>query len=366
MRWLVAVLLATFTPAAWTMPRPGPVRPADPENELRRVITRLEVGAPVTYGNLTIFPVKGAEQATRDYLTLDEALGKGYLKVTEVGSGRVDQVQVENTSDRYVFMMAGEVIVGAKQDRMLSDDVVMPPRSGRLLVRVYCTERGRWSGPTVAFGAGGFGGFPELRAAARETESQSSVWVKIRERRDLLAPGKAPTEALRSVQVTVDVQKRLQPYRESKLGRIPELSKDTLGVVVYVGRKVKAADIFGQHSLLERLWPKLLDAYAMDAVAADEKEAKTLVGPADARRFLRQALDARFARKATPGAGELISLRSDRVAGQALLHERSLVHMELFPRGEEPTDYRGILPRGPYPVPPGRMPRVPRLLPRGR
>lgn len=367
MRWLTLILFAASVSALSAMPRPAPVRSAGAEDDLRRTLSRLEVGEPVTYGGLTIFPVKGPAQTPRDYLTLDEALRKGYLRVTEVGPGRVDQVRVENTSDRYVFMMAGEVIVGAKQDRMLSDDVLVPPRSGRLLVRVYCTEHGRWSGSTVAFAPGGLGGFPELRAVARATESQSQVWEKIRQKRDQLAPGSAPTEALRSVQVSFDVQRRLEPYRESKLGTIPKLSENTLGIVVYVGGKPKAADVFGQHDLLERLWPKLLDAYALDAVTSESKGTGPQVGRAEARRFLREALDADYARKATPGAGELISLRSGRVAGQALLHQRRLVHMELFPRGEEPADYRRITPPRPsvepiIPLPrrPG-VPRIPRV-----
>lgn len=366
MRWLSIAMFAAFASTALAMPRPRPARPAVPEDAFRRAISRLEVGAPITYKNLTIFPVKGTDQTTREYVTLDQALSKGFLEVTEVGSGRVNEVLVRNKSDQYVFMMAGEVIVGAKQDRMLSDDVLVPPRSGRLLVRVYCTERGRWSGPTTAFGTGGFGGFVSLRAGARQTESQSYVWMRIRQKRDQLAPAGAPTEALAAVRESESVQKRLQPYRESKLGAVPELAKDTLGVVVYVGGKVKAADVFGRRDLLERLWPKLLEAYAMDAIDAKENGAK--VGTAEARSFLQQAVRASTSRKDTPGAGDLLSLRSSAVAGQALLHDGALVHLELFPRGEEPPEYRRV-PQVPeriiIPRPP-RAPALPRRLPRLR
>ncbi|MGC8833611.1 MAG: ARPP-1 family domain-containing protein, partial [Armatimonadota bacterium] len=103
------------------------------QDVIERTINQLRVGRPISYRNLTVFPVTGPEQFDVEFLTLDEALRQGVLEVSEVGSGRVSEVRVENTSNRYVFMMAGEVIVGAKQDRMIADDVLVPPKSGRLI-----------------------------------------------------------------------------------------------------------------------------------------------------------------------------------------------------------------------------------------
>jgi hypothetical protein len=338
-----------------------------PQDVIERTVNQLRVGKPVSYRNLTVFPVSGPEQFNLDCLTLDEALRQGVLEVSEVGSGRVNEVRVENTSDRYVFMMAGEVIVGAKQDRMIADDVLVPPKSGRLIVKVYCIERGRWRGPTVAFKAGGTGGHVSLRAMARVTESQSVVWSEVERKQSALGARAEPTGTLVAIQRDEGVQKRIQPYRESPLARLPaQIGRDAVGVVVFVGGRPKAADVFGNHELLRRLWGKLLDSYAMDAIELKEGARVAPVPDIeDARRFLRRALSASATSRETPGAGELISLRSPEITGQALIHENKLVHMELFPRREgafiESGRYRSpyrVVPRQmPEPVPPGR-PRI--------
>lgn len=339
------------------------------QDVIERTINQLRVGRPISYRNLTVFPVTGPEQFDVECLTLDEALRQGVLEVSEVGSGRVNEVRVENTSDRYVFMMAGEVIVGAKQDRMIADDVLVPPKSGRLIVKVYCIERGRWRGPTVAFKAGGIGGHASLRAMARVTESQSVVWSEVERKRSALGVRAEPTGTLVSVQRDESVQRRIQPYRESPLARLPaQIGRDTVGVVVFVGGKPKAADVFGSHDLLRRLWSKLLDSYAMDAVELKEREKVVPVPDVeDARRFLRRALSASATSRETPGVGELISLRSSEITGQALIHESKLVHLELFPR-QEGALIEGRRYRSPYRVVPRQMPepaypprRVPRI-----
>lgn len=330
---------------------------APSSRRLDPIVRRMEVGKPIRYRGLTVFPVTLRQADPSGYLTLDEALRKGLLRVTEVGSGSVNEVYVTNESDRHVFMMAGEVIVGAKQDRMVTDDTLVPPRSGKLLVKVYCTEHGRWSGPTLAFESSALGAYPSLRAQARASGSQSVVWDEVRRKRGALAPEAAPTEALRAVQADREVQRKLDTYRSKELVDLPKLSADTVGVVVALDGQIKAADVFGSHDLLTRLWSKLLDSYAMDAVEVAGASWRDEVTVSEARRFLRTAIDAVVVRKSTPGVGELLSVQANDVTGQALLYQDDLVHLELFPRAtrliRQPSS--GGL-RSPYRVNPRRIP----------
>ncbi|MGC8835122.1 MAG: ARPP-1 family domain-containing protein, partial [Armatimonadota bacterium] len=219
----------------------------------------------------------------------------------------------------------------------------------------------------VAFKAGGIGGHVSLRAVVRVTESQSVVWSEVERKRSALGVQAEPSGTLVSVQRDESVQRRIKPYRESPLARLPaQIGRDTVGVVVFVGGKPKAADVFGSHELLRRLWSKLLDSYAMDAVELKERAKAVPVPDAeDARRFLRRALSASATSRETPGVGELISLRSSEITGQALIHESKLVHLELFPRGALIDGQRY---RSPYRVVPRQMPepfypprRVPRI-----
>src|SRR5208283_3233301 len=102
---------------------------------------------PVTRGNLSIFPiVGGAEGNTAQVLTLDEGVRSGLVVVAEEGSlqglirpgtqvprnsrAEVNRLVLVNNSDRPLLLLAGEMVTGGKQDRVIGLDRIVPPKSG--------------------------------------------------------------------------------------------------------------------------------------------------------------------------------------------------------------------------------------------
>ena len=107
--------------------------------------TRL--GAPLSFKNLTLVPVlarEGTKIDGADYLTLDEAFDAGLVRVRELPDESVNQLSLENRSDRPLFVMSGEVILGGKQDRIIGKDRLIPAKK-TLAVDVFCVEHGRWT-----------------------------------------------------------------------------------------------------------------------------------------------------------------------------------------------------------------------------
>ena len=76
-------------------------------------------------------------------MTLEEALAKGRVKVRETGN--VNELTVENVGDSEVFVQAGDIVKGGRQDRVLSVDLLLPPRSGVVPIAAFCVEAGRWT-----------------------------------------------------------------------------------------------------------------------------------------------------------------------------------------------------------------------------
>ena len=76
-------------------------------------------------------------------MTLQEALAKGSVKVDETGS--VNELTVENLGNDEVFVQAGDIVKGGRQDRVLSVDLLLPPHSGQVSIAAFCVEHGRWS-----------------------------------------------------------------------------------------------------------------------------------------------------------------------------------------------------------------------------
>ena len=102
-----------------------------------------KIGAPTTFKNMTVFPLIGGQGTAADYLTLDEALAQKLAAITEVSEGgSVPELKFVNSSDKKVFLLDGEELVGAKQNRVLNLSIMVPVGK-TLVVPVSCVEAGR-------------------------------------------------------------------------------------------------------------------------------------------------------------------------------------------------------------------------------
>src|SRR4051812_29626447 len=106
-------------------------------------------------GNVQVFGLRWPLDDGLPYQTLDEALAAGTLEVTELTEGgSVPLLKVVNRGTEPVFLMAGEQLVGAKQNRILNTSLLVPAGS-ELTVPVSCVEAGRWGYRSAKFGSGG-------------------------------------------------------------------------------------------------------------------------------------------------------------------------------------------------------------------
>jgi hypothetical protein len=96
----------------------------------------LQVSGPIVHDNLAIYLVHGSGGGGAVPLTLQEALAKGAVKVHETGS--VNALTVENTGKDEVYVQAGDIVKGGQQDRVLSVDLLLPPRSGEVSIAAFC------------------------------------------------------------------------------------------------------------------------------------------------------------------------------------------------------------------------------------
>ena len=155
---------------------------------LKEMLTRIQVAEPVVQDNLQVFGLRWSGIPPLDYVTLDEALETGSFEVTEVSEGGdVPALLVTNTTDSRIFLMAGEQLVGAKQDRVLNASVMVPAKS-KMPIPVSCVERGRWGYRSRTFSSSGSSSHAYLRRKmARDgyegyrnfclpTSKQGEVW----------------------------------------------------------------------------------------------------------------------------------------------------------------------------------------------
>jgi hypothetical protein len=276
---------------------------------------------PIRHGNLTVFPVVTARSHdTQDFITLDEGLRSGDVIVTESGSvqplmhrrrtpiqqsgPQVNQLVLVNNSKRPLILLAGEIVTGGKQDRVIGKDRIVPAESDPIDLGVFCVEPGRWTGRSEKFDAV-MGGMvqPAVRSKAMAEKDQAQVWAEVGKSKEAMslqvpapsAPAVMGTSSYARVMQNEEVKERVdsvaEPIRRNYQSLIQQLrDQNAVGVVVAVNGEMVWADIFASTNLLEKYWPKLVRSYAAEAVvsrsrdrAADIRQAQEFLSHMDGR-----------------------------------------------------------------------------------
>jgi hypothetical protein len=244
------------------------------------------ISGPFTHANLSVFLLHGKDLLPpgQKLLTLQEALEQKKLIVNETSN--VNQLSVENVaSDCNVFIQAGDIVKGGRQDRLMAVDMIVPPKSGLLPIASFCCESGRWSqrggedaskfGTSVAQAAN-----KDVKLALNAARSQSTVWEKVKEAQMKLSMnvGKPVANAASpsSYQLTLEDKNLLAKVDAyvSALKKAPDEKNDTVGFVIVINGKVQGAEQYGSHELFVKLWPKLIHAAAVDALAEFDAKKK--------------------------------------------------------------------------------------------
>jgi hypothetical protein len=314
---------------------------ADPATrDKTQVDAAWRLAQPVTYENLTVFPVVSAEDAdTSGFATLDDALASGAAIVTEQGSymrrsrdgviqpavsgAQVNQLVLVNRGKKPLLLLAGEVVSGGKQDRIIGKDRIVPIGAEPLPLDVFCVEHGRWTGGEDKFGAAQLMVHPSVREKAAFDQDQSQVWAAVRsgstaavaESVEVTGSGggvggaaaapqisrntvadtiasSAPTESYRKIYKSSPVGASVETYAEEIDRRFRRAiaglkGERVVGVVVAYGNEVAWSDVFASSNLFENYWPKLLRSYVVEALARPARMEKASLD--DARDFLRPA-----------------------------------------------------------------------------
>jgi len=294
---------------------------------------------PVRYENLSIFPVVSANAYdTSWFLTLDEGLASGEVQVREQGSegmarsrdgvvrpadsngASVNQLVLINRGKRPLLLLAGELVSGGKQDRIIGKDRLVPVGSKRLPLDVFCVEHGRWSSG-ASFTDAKTIVHPSVREQATFQRDQGRVWNAVRsgttaeatasaDTARLAAPriartiqDEAPTESYQKIYESREVRGSVEMYVEEVQRRFARETsglkgEQVVGVVVAYGGEVAWSDIFASSDLFQQYWKKLLRSYVVEALARPGY--REVASRENAGEFLRR-LNGRIHEETEPG-----------------------------------------------------------------
>ena len=351
-----------------SLPTSPAAPPSRPESEWRLL-------DPVTYENISVFPVVSSQsQDTSPFLTLEEGLATGEVTVAEQGAqvlqrsrdGRpiylppstpgasVNQLVLINRSRRPLLLLAGELVSGGKQDRVIGKDRIVPVGAPPLPLDVFCVEHGRWTGSSQ-FAAAKTIVHPSVRERAAVDQEQKEVWDAVRNGTTAKAAPAAPppqisaysiqsaiagnagrTEAYEKIYESQAVGVSIDDFVNEVQRRFAQATSGlkgerVVGVVVAYGGEVAWSDIFASGDLFDHYWRKLLRSYAVEALTRPTyRQAATRD---NASEFLRR-LNGRETQETEPGVyrwrelkeGQFAQIELDALQPKSITLHRLMLH----------------------------------------
>jgi hypothetical protein len=299
---------------------------------INTALQALTLGEVQSFANLQITPLLAPTSRAADYLTLSEAQALGLAAVTEVSeSGSVPTLLLVNNADQAVFLLDGEELVGAKQNRILNLSILVPPHT-TLEIPVSCVEQGRWSRRSQEFASSERTLFSRSRArkAERVSESlreeghhdadQGEVWAYLSRKMVNMAVN-SNTDAMSDAYdlFSGSVEEYVQAF---------STGATQVGACFAINGKVRGIELFDMSDTCQKLLPKLIRSYALDAI--EERSDPDAPAAHNVTEFIAAVAVATADSFKALGEGEDWRFRSHSLAGGALAARERVVHLCAF------------------------------------
>ncbi|NPV72455.1 MAG: hypothetical protein HPY89_01395 [Pelotomaculum sp.] len=310
---------------------------------LEEFLGTLRLGEPQACGNLTVFPLLGTKFREPGYLLLDEAMAQGQFELQEVSeAGRVNEILAINKGGLPVLLIDGEILAGAKQNRVVNASILVAARS-ELRIPVSCVEEGRWRYVSEKFTGGRFS-YTRLRAQKSAqvaynlyshgvfSADQGAIWDEV-ERKQTEMGAESPTRAVNGIYESY--ADKLEKFRSAF-----SPMEGQVGVAAFINGHFICLDVFDSPAVLHKMYPKMIESYALDALeqaGQDKKEAKK----GAAERLLKKIAAAGVARFPSIGLGEDLRIKAEGVIGSCLLLDGRVIHLAAFAGTERGAQGRG-------------------------
>ena len=318
---------------------------------IRTYLDEAKIGRKQSYNNLAVFPLLSGYAAGLEYLTLDEALAEDLIEVMEKDeAGSVPELKVENRSPKMILILDGEELVGAKQNRIVNTTILIKGKS-TTVIPVSCVEQGRWSyeGPRFQSkerlmsaqlrGMKAQQVYSSIRTSDSFRSDQSEIWDVISSKAARM-DAESPTMAMS--EIYEKKRSKLSDYVSHF--RLVEMQ---VGAVFSINGKVVGLDSFGKPQTFARVYKKLIESYALDAIDWSEAGGVSKILRSKVTQFIEAAKTASVENHPSVGLGTDFRLESRNLNGFALAHEDQILHLSVFSRrnGDREEPYRSRLQR---------------------
>lgn len=298
---------------------------------LAELLPALELSEPIIHGNLAMYPLLSGLDQKPGYLTLDEALEMGRCEVREISeSGNVNRLFLVNGSDLPILLLDGDILRGAKQNRVVNFTMLAPDRS-EIEVPVSCVEQGRWSYSSRNFRAAEESCYASMRvtkALQMKAASKRGNRVLDADQGAILDEISAKSARMAAYSPSRDIE-ALYRNRDNELVRMTEVFKaqtTQVGALFVLHGHVLGMDLFDSPRTLTRVLPRIVRGYVLETF--DPSLVRAGNGAEQPDEFIARLRHATARRaKASLGLGEQLHIEGNGIGASGLLHEGRVVHL---------------------------------------
>jgi hypothetical protein len=267
-----------------------------------------------------------------NYISGTRAMEQNFVQVRESGEGNVNKITLFNLSDKYIFFMNGDLLTGAKQNRILNTSVLLAPNS-KVDISVSCVEQGRWSSSFGHFSVSDNAAPPKLRTNSVKavnlnmslnlgrSTNQAAVWDDVRNYVHAFEC-KTPTSDLN------EIYKQKKNDIDEFLSRFSPDEKAN-GLAIFTDNNLLCTDAFNSTDVYQDYFQKLIKSAALEILNLKPKvnsltEAEAFYKTDELFDILKK-----IEKKEYPGSGIGTEYRFDtkEVTGFKLEYKRQLIHL---------------------------------------
>jgi len=293
-----------------------------------------------TSGDITIAQVKYDTKVIPDIISLHKAFELGYVIVKELPSERVNSIELENTSSKFVFILDGDILKGAKQNRVVNTSVLVAPKS-KIILPVSCVEEGRWRFNSERFKPSDEVAHKSIRYSKLKTISESRVQNNVSFSAD-------QGDVWRNVSMCsakLDIDSPTESHSDSfeyfkdefeDLAKKFSLDTNANGLFVFIGGRLSGCEIFNSKELLEDYFGKIIKSVAMDGKMKNKHSFNELEKPVETKIIIKKAMQEfqKCIENATVsqglGVGQETRLNNDDKSYYSLVHENEIIHQTII------------------------------------
>ena len=290
-----------------------------------------------THRNLSIVQFATSHQDSFDYIGCGNAFSENLITVNEMDdAGSVNSIFVLNNSESYVFMMDGDILAGAKQNRVVNTSILLDPQS-KTKIPVSCVEQGRWRHTSPSF-KGTNASAPMCLRASKASQvkrslkqqrgfasDQGEIWGKVDQYQTFFQV------ASHSGNLSDIYEQKANEFDELLRTFVPDSNAN--GMAVFFGKTLAGLDVFNRKDVYLEYFSKLLRGAALEAEALPKKSKGKLTEP-EARYRTLELLDSietqQFEDHKGVGVGVDRRFESPNFNGFELVYGSHMIHLAVF------------------------------------